>query len=183
MGHEMRAPDTKLTYEDYCLIPDDGRRHEILDGDHFVTPSPDVYHQSISIRLAVQLFGLIEEAGLGRCLAAPIDMQLGEHDIVVPDLVVILDSNRSILTPTKVKGSPDLVVEILSPSNPRHDTVLKKKLYERAGIREYWIVDPDEHVVEVYVLGEGGYTCEEHASKRVALRALSDVIVDLDRVW
>ena len=106
----------KLTYEDYVRIPEDGKRHEIIDGDHYVTPRPFVYHQTVSGRLFVQLFRQVEERELGRVLCAPMDVLLSEVDIVQPDIVVVLKRNASIITKKNIQGSPDLLIEILSPS-------------------------------------------------------------------
>ena len=83
---------------------------------------------------------------LGEVIYSPIDLQLSDVDVVQPDLVVVLAGNR-IITQTRIRGIPDLVIEILSPSNRKHDTELKKQLYEQFAVSEYWIIDPDECVV------------------------------------
>ena len=110
-------PRAKLGYSEYCCFPDDGRRHEIIDGDHFTTPAPSTIHQTVSKRLQYQPYTQVELAGLGLVFNAPVDVQLTEHDIVQPDLVVVLkhgadgkDRTRRI-TPTKIDGVPDLVVD------------------------------------------------------------------------
>ena len=174
---------TKLTYEDYVDFPDDGRRHEILGGEHYVTPSPTPSHQAVSAELHFQLHAQVKQQRLGRVFAAPIDLQLSEHDIVVPDLVLVLANRERIVTSTKIRGIPDLVVEILSRSTRRHDRKLKKRLYERAGVPEFWIVDLAENQLEQYVLEHGSYRLLGRHRERVRFAGPADLVVDLREVW
>jgi Uma2 family endonuclease len=171
----------KLRYEHYVCFPDDGYRHEIIDGVHYMNAAPSTYHQAVSRRLQYQLYSAIELKKLGCVINAPVDVHLAEYDIVQPDLVVVLESNR-IITPSKVKGTPDLLVEILSPSTRENDMVLKRKRYEAAGVPEYWIVDPFEHTLEQLILTKGSYVAREHGDI-VMLTVIADVSVDLDEVW
>jgi Uma2 family endonuclease len=131
-----KKPDLKLGYAEYVLYPNDGMRHEIIDGDHYMNPAPSTYHQTISKRLQYHLYSKIELAGLGLVFNAPVDVQLSNHDIVQPDLVVLLKGTRARVTPAKINGAPDLLVEILSPSTAANDQHLKRKVYERAGVRK-----------------------------------------------
>ncbi|MCY2984413.1 MAG: Uma2 family endonuclease [Planctomycetota bacterium] len=173
---------TNLTYADYVAIPDDGCRHEIIDGDHFVNPAPNLYHQHVSRHLQLQLLHHIELAGLGVVINAPVDLQLGEHDIVQPDLVFVSHARRWIMTPSRIKGIPDLVVEILSPSNSEHDTKLKRSLYESFGVPEYWIVFPDDHQLLQLVLAGGVYV-ETLCNMEVVMSVSPHTRVDLKKVW
>lgn len=173
--------DHKLRYEHYVCFPDDGFRHEIIDGVHYRNPAPSTYHQAVSRRLQFQLYTAIELKKLGCVINAPVDVHLSEYDIVQPDLVVVLESNR-IITPSKVKGTPDLLVEILSPSTRKNDLVLKRKRYELAGVPEYWIVDPFEHTLDQLILTEAQYVSREHDSI-VLLSILDHVSVNLHEVW
>ncbi|MEO8378629.1 MAG: Uma2 family endonuclease [Acidobacteriota bacterium] len=152
------APQTsiKLTYEDFAAIPDDGRRHEIIDGEHYVNPAPNLRHQTVSIRLASALFSFVREHALGHVFAAPCDVLLTPYDIVEPDVIYVSNANARLLTESNIQGVPDLLVEILS-SNRRHDKRVKFDRYERAGVPEYWIVDPDDDVVEVYRQSAGRF--------------------------
>jgi Uma2 family endonuclease len=175
-------PPAKLGYREYCCFPDDGRRHEIIDGDHYVNPAPSTYHQTVSRRLQHQLYTQIELTGRGVVYNAPVDVQLTDHDIVQPDLVVVLTSRMQMITPTKIKGVPDLIVEILSPSTASNDATLKKQLYERVGVAEYWIVDPDNHTVEQLVLADGRYE-RRPAADAIPLSILEGVAVRLADVW
>jgi Uma2 family endonuclease len=177
----MSTGTRKLNYEDYVGFPNDGKRHEIIGGDHYVNPAPSTYHQYVSRRLQFQLYSAIERADLGSVIYAPVDVQLTEHDIVQPDLVVVLKDNR-IITPTKVKGTPDHLIEIVSPSTETNDRGLKRSLYERSGVPEYWIVDPLEHTVSRLVLTDGKYA-EQTVGDRLAVSYLPNVAVDLREVW
>lgn len=172
----------KLTYEDYVCYPDDGRRHEIIDGVHYVNPAPSTYHQTVSRRIQFQLYSQIELQKRGVVYNAPVDLHLTDHDIVQPDLVVVLDEAMQIITPTKIKGVPQLVVEIISPSTDRNDRVLKKNLFEQAGVPEYWIADPLEHTLEQWVLEGERYVEREHGDE-VPLTILNNVAVNLKEVW
>jgi Uma2 family endonuclease len=140
----------KLTYEDYLRIPDDGLRHEIIDGVHFVTAAPFIRHQRIVRRLVVRLDRFLHEHRLGEVLMAPTDVILSTHDIVQPDLLFISNKRSSILTEKNIQGAPDLVIEILSDSTRRLDEVIKRQAYERFGAREYWIFDPRWKAVQVW---------------------------------
>lgn len=140
----------KFTYDDLELLPDDGRRHEIIDGDHFVTPSPMVRHQDVAGRLYSKLLVFLDSHPLGRVFIAPTDVVLSPIDVVVPDLLFISSERRSILTAKNVQGAPDLVLEVLSNSTRRTDEVIKRKLYERFGVVEYWVADPVVDRLRIY---------------------------------
>lgn len=145
------------TYADYAKIPDDGHRYEIIDGVLFMAPSPSFSHQSSNLRFASYLFTHAELAGLGRVIAAPFDVELSPKFIVQPDVIVVLNANLSIITPSKIVGAPDLVVEISSPGTATYDRNTKLRAYSQAGISEYWIADPAAHTVELLRLDQGSY--------------------------
>jgi Uma2 family endonuclease len=155
MGRTMAQGVSKLTYEDLLLFPDDGRRHEIIDGEHFVTPAPHTRHQWVSQNLNRLLDRHVMEHRLGRVYYAPVDIVLSDVDVVQPDLVFISQQRLDIVEAV-VRGAPDLVVEIASPGSRRQDEVLKRGLYERAGVQEYWLVDPEAETVKVFRGREGG---------------------------
>ncbi|MCZ6793598.1 MAG: Uma2 family endonuclease [Planctomycetota bacterium] len=175
----------KLTYDDYVGFPEDGQRHEIIDGDHCVTPSPSSYHQSILSRLHYQLFDQIENTGRGRVLPAPMDVLLSKVDIVQPDILVVLEPRTIDITPKNVQCAPDLIVEILSEATADRDRRLKKSLYEKSGVAEYWIVDPESRAVEQHVLKKATGRFEDRGSFRgeLSAEALPDVRNDLRKVW
>jgi Uma2 family endonuclease len=173
----------KLGYPEYASFPDDGHRHEVIDGEHIVNPAPDTYHQRLSRRIQFQLYTQIELQGLGEVFNAPADLQLSEWDIVQPDLIVVLTHKQTIIKPTRIKGSPDLVVEILSASSVRNDRVRKMELYRKSAIPEYWVVDPDQHVVEQFVLRDDAYELVDRHADSITVQVLEGVRVDLRAVW
>ncbi len=178
-----KRPELKFRYEHYVLFPNDGNRHEIIDGDHYMSPAPSTYHQTVSKRLQYFLYSTIELTGLGTVFNAPVDLQLGPFDIVQPDLVVLLKASKARITPSKIIGPPDLVVEILSPSTAENDLTLKRHLYEREKIGEYWIVDPLEHRILQLRLAEGNYSELPKVEKEISLQALPELRISLDRIW
>ena len=143
-------PSVKFTYADFLHFPGDGRRHEIVDGEHYVTPSPTTKHQSITSKLTVKLGSYLERHPLGALFVAPFDVVFSDVDVVEPDLLYISRERAGVLTDKHVRGAPDLVVEILSPDTRKTDEVTKRKLYERFGVRESWIVDPELETIKVY---------------------------------
>ena len=146
-----------LTYEDYCALPDDGRRYEIIEGELYVTPSPSVAHQRLAGNLLVTLHTWVRAQAAGEVLIAPFDVILARTTVVVPDLVFVSRERLGIVTGRGVEGAPDLVVEILSPGTASRDRVEKAQIYARHGVRHYWLADPDARVLEVYELTGGQY--------------------------
>ena len=146
-----------LTYDDYVRLPDDGKRYELIEGELFVSPSPSTRHQLVSIRLATELQVSLDKPGLATIFPAPTDLLLAHTSVVVPDLVIVGAARATIITRRALEGPPDVVVEILSPSSIDRDRYIKRKLYERFSIPEYWIVDPDEERITVHRLDQGKY--------------------------
>ena len=181
MSISQDEPTTKLTYDDYVLFPCDGNRHEIIHGRHYVNPAPSPRHQFVSRHLQFQLFQQIELQGLGQVINAPIDLQLSDTDVVQPDIVVVLNARR-IITTTKIKGIPDLVIEILSPSTREYDQQLKKQLYEQSQVPEYWIVDSDEQSIQQCLLGDSEKYSTSTCSDTIRFEA-ANVSVNLTKVW
>ncbi len=157
----MTSPSTRrpppLTYDDYRLLPEDGRRRELLDGDLLVSPAPSTRHQTVSRRLQFALMQLLETTGLAQIFDAPIDLVLEPTSVVQPDLVIVSAARASIVTARALEGVPDVVVEILSPGGADRDEQLKRRLYERHGIPEYWIVEPELGYVTIWRLESGSY--------------------------
>jgi Uma2 family endonuclease len=140
---------SKLTYDDFVGFPDDGKRHELIDGVHYVTPSPWTRHQQLVVELLCSLYPYLRDERRGEALSY-VDVVLSNHDIVCPDVLVILAEQADIVTPLNLRGAPAIIVEIMSDVTRERDETLKRALYERAGVREYWTVDPDEDVVVVH---------------------------------
>ncbi len=155
---EADARSLKLTFEDYLYFPEDGKRHELIDGEHYVTAAPNLKHQTAVGNLTFELIGFVRARKLGRVWTAPIDVVLSEHDVVQPDVLFLTKDRMSLAAGgANLQGAPDLVVEVLSPTTRRTDAITKRHLYEKFGVREYWMVDPELETVEVYRLWDGRY--------------------------
>ena len=152
-GDDVRPPTegVKLTYDDFLLFPDDGKRHELIDGEHYVTPSPNTKHQGILVELLWTLRSYLETHPIGRVFCAPFDIVFSAHDVVEPDLVYLSHERAAtVLTPQNARGAPEVVVEIASKSTRKRDETIKRRLYERDGVSEYWVVDPEVDSIRVY---------------------------------
>jgi Uma2 family endonuclease len=141
----------RLTYRDILALPDDLLRHELIDGEHIVSPAPVIRHQRILRNLTVCLAIHLAAHPQGEVLFAPVDVLFSEHDMVEPDLVYISDERgRRQLNEKRLVGPPDLAVEVLSPSTRKIDETRKLRLYERFGVSEYWLVDPEQETVRIH---------------------------------
>ncbi|MEQ1731576.1 MAG: Uma2 family endonuclease [Vicinamibacterales bacterium] len=141
----------RLTYDDFVHFPDDGMRHELIDGEHYETPSPNTKHQTVAMNLTTMFVLWLETHPIGRLCHAPFDVVFSDFDVVEPDLFYMSNQRwAEIVTPQHVRGAPELVIEIGSKRTRKRDETIKKQLYERAGVAEYWFVDPEIDVVRVY---------------------------------
>jgi Uma2 family endonuclease len=151
------APSAKFTYQDFLNFPDDGRRHEIIDGEHYVTPSPNTSHQTIIVRLLSAVSRYLESHPAGAVFVAPFDVVFSDLNVVEPDLLYVSRERQGVVTQAHIKGAPDLVVEILSPGTRKTDEITKRKLYERFDVQEYWVVDPELEAIKVYRRSGAGF--------------------------
>ena len=150
MERHVTLGSTKLTYDDLVLFPDDGLRHELIDGKHYVTPSPNLKHQKVSGNLHFLIRAWLHTHPIGQVFYAPFDVVFSRFDVVEPDLLYVSNARASVLTAANVQGAPDIVIEIGSPSTRRRDETIKRRLYERSKVIEYWVVDPELDLVRVY---------------------------------
>lgn len=150
------AASTKLTYEDYLLLPDDGKRHEIIDGEHYVNPAPNTKHQKIVGNLHALIWNYTRQVRSGTVFIAPCDVILADEDVVQPDVLYITPERASIVQDRGIHGAPDLIIEVLSDSTRRVDQTLKLKRYGRFGVQEYWLLDPHAETVALYRRTAGG---------------------------
>ncbi len=180
------------TYADLLSWEDDPTRYELYDGQLRALSAPTHIHQMILTELLTQIHAYLRNK---RCkiYPAPFDVRLFEepedvpgtvYTVVQPDLSVVCDNDRQV-DRRGVHGAPDLIVEILSPSTKQYDCLVKYKLYQQAGVREYWIVDPDKKLVLVYTLVDGQYYVPEvyTAKDTVPVGVLEDCHVDLSSVF
>jgi Uma2 family endonuclease len=146
----VRPHAPPLTVAEYKDLPETGPRYQLIEGDLYMSPAPNRFHQDISRNLQGALDRYLEANPVGILYDAPFDVYLTETDVFQPDLLVVLNANRPILTEAGAEGAPDFVIEILSPKTRRLDLVNKKRVYARLGVKELWIIDPDPGTVSVY---------------------------------
>jgi Uma2 family endonuclease len=151
-------PQGEWTYEDYARLPDNGMRYEIIRGDLYMSPAPRPKHQRVIVALLKHLLTYLEQKPIGEVLISPIDLILPDlTDPVQPDLLFISQEKLDIVKENFIEGVPELIVEVLSPGNPEHDRRTKFRVYAAAGVKEYWLIDPDARTTEVYVLRGEAY--------------------------
>lgn len=147
----------KLTYADYLLYPANGKQLQLIEGEFIMSPAPKTYHQAISRNLLVILHSYVTQYKLGEVYDAPTDVVFSDADVTQPDILFVSKERLKIITKDNIKGAPDLVIEILSEKTRKLDVEVKRRLYARHGVKEYWIVDPDKKTVDVLTLSRSGY--------------------------
>ncbi|MCC6790603.1 MAG: Uma2 family endonuclease [Thermomicrobiales bacterium] len=155
--HPPSSQIRALTDEDLQTIPADGNRYELINGEIRMSPAPSTLHQTIVVQLTELLNRQVREGGLGAVFVAPFDVKLSRHLVLQPDLLFVARDRLSIVSESGVNGAPDLVIEVLSPSSRQFDTGAKASLYADYGVREYWIVDPNDKTISVHALRDGRY--------------------------
>jgi Uma2 family endonuclease len=152
-----RRPEHYWTYEDLFTLPDDGKRYEIIEGGLYEMPAPNLDHAAVITNLMLYVFGpLVKSLGL-RLFTAPVDVFFPDADPIQPDIIVLLPEQLHLRSKRGIEGPPALLVEVLSPSNPEHDRLVKRALYARAGVSEYWIVSPEAAMIEILALDNDRY--------------------------
>lgn len=157
--HSVYSKQGDYTYEDYLKLPEEpGYRFEILDGFLVKEPSPSLHHQRVSRELEYQLKTFFDEFDPeGELFGAPLDVTLTDCNVVQPDILFVSSAQRNIMRKERIDGACDLVVEILSPSSRRKDRLQKMEIYRKAGVLHYWLVDPEENMLEAFMLKDENY--------------------------
>jgi len=150
------TPRIKFTVNDYMTTPPD-KRYQLLDGELILSPAPTMYHQTLILRLASVLHRFVAENDLGRVWLAPCDVVLSNFDVVQPDILFVSHDRSNIVTEANLQGTPDLVVEVLSPATQHYDRGYKRTLYSNHGVREYWLLDQVVRRAEFYRLADGRF--------------------------
>jgi Uma2 family endonuclease len=156
MGSAVAIP--LLTVENYKILPETGPRYQLIEGDLYMAPAPNRYHQVISRNLEYILLKYLEENPIGDLYHAPFDVYLDDHNVFQPDICVVMNGRLSILTDAGAEGPPEFVVEILSPKTARLDRDNKRRVYATAGVRELWIIAPEIRQIEVFYLDQDAST-------------------------
>jgi len=179
-----KSTTDKYTYKDYLLIDDD-KRYEVIRGGLIMVPAPFTIHQRVSMNLVFIINKYVREKRLGEVLVAPTDVVLSEDTVVQPDILFISKERLDIIKEAAIMGSPDLIVEIVSPSSASYDTVEKRDIYEEYGVKEYWLVFPQEKAIEVLTLESNIYRefCKGRKTGVVMSKIIAGLEVDLKEVF
>src|SRR6516162_2614808 len=145
-----------LTVENYKLLPETGPRYQLIQGDLYMAPAPNRFHQEISRNLQFELHSYLKRNPIGKLFNAPFDVYLDEFNVFQPDIIVVPNERLEILTEEGAEGAPELVVEILSPKTRRLDPLNKKQEYARAGVKELWIIDPEPRSIMIHQFASTG---------------------------
>ncbi len=174
----------KYTYEDYLETPED-KRYELIEGELLMTPSPVTLHQRISGKLGFELTRFVVENDLGEVFDAPYDVYLDDENVVQPDILFISRERLDIISEKNVQGAPDLIIEIISENSAYRDMVQKRRLYEKFGVKEYWIVIPKEGLVEIYTLKDNLFQPYKAFHKDTVLESpyLKDLKIPLQGIF
>jgi len=174
----------QYTYEDYEKLPE-GAPYQLIGGELIMTPSPVPYHQIVSRRIEFELLKFVEDRKLGEVIDAPMDVYLSETETYQPDIIFISNERMNIIGEKKIESAPDLVIEILSESTAYYDLRHKKRVYEKSGVKEYWIADPMEKSIEVYENVNGEFKIYSQAMEkgRVNSKLLEGFGVELEKIF
>lgn len=165
LEYQLRSIDASWNYAKWEQLPDDGNRYEVIDGVLYMSTAPSFDHQNVVIALVEHVGLPLKHAGMARFSIAPIGLIMPGADPVQPDFILVRSDRAGIISEGRIRAVPDLIAEVVSPSNPSHDTVIKRAAYARAGVPEYWIVLPDTR--EVLVLSEPVAGLAEYAESHL----------------
>jgi|SRR5580692_6932672 Uma2 family endonuclease len=171
MAATLEKQAKRWTYEEYYKLEDD-QRYEIIDGQLLMAPAPDTWHQDWLGDLYSLVRSFVKKNKLGRLFFAPVDVVLDPQNTVQPDLVFVAAKNLGIIQSRAIFGTPDLLVELVSPSSVRRDRYEKMKLYARFGVKEYWIGDAANRSLEILTLAKGRYELRCSAGEKGKLSSL-----------
>jgi Uma2 family endonuclease len=182
----VQPKNIKLTVRDYMSIPEgDDRRFELIDGELILAPSPVPMHQRILLNLLRLVADFVEIQNLGEVIVSPMDVVLSDYDVFQPDILFISRSRLHIIGDSNIQGAPDLVIEVLSPSTESRDRGTKLRQYLRFGVREYWIIDPQNKTCEVLLASDTEFeTVGLYAEgATVTSPILEGIQVEVDRLF
>jgi Uma2 family endonuclease len=178
-----------FTYEDYKSLPEsETRRYELLGGELVMVPAPLTYHQRLSRNLEDFVWDFVKDNNLGEVFSAPIDVVLsssGKEDVVQPDILFVTKDRLAIIQREEIRGAPDLIVEIFSPSTAERDRTYKKRLYARNRVKELWLVDPDEKTIDVCKWSHRGFQSVALYTRKARLTSplLPGLVIPLNEIF
>ncbi|MTI94332.1 MAG: DNA-binding protein [Firmicutes bacterium] len=176
-----------FTYQDYLQLPDEpGIRYEVLNGQLIKDPSPSFTHQWTVARLCTALDSYFVRTDPGGALVfSPLDVTFGESNVVQPDILYVAASQQHIIKNTRVNGAPTLVVEVISPASRRRDRVVKMQVYQRAGVENYWLVDPEKQIMDCFRLRGGTFVnvASARGDETLTHPNYPGLSIDLQELW
>lgn len=179
-------PKKKLTYQDFVEQTPEGWGYELIDGEiiHKMT-GPNIKHQIISGNLELELRLFVRKNRLGQVFDAPTDVKITETNTVEPDIFFISNDQLSIIKENRIEGVPDIVIEILSPSTGYYDLRTKYDIYENAGVKEYWIVDPELKTFEIYSNQDKTFVLIQKLKEKGLVKSaiFSELELDIQVLW
>src|SRR5688572_14591776 len=183
MAGVMEKEARRWTYEEYYRLNDD-QRYEIIAGHLVMAPAPDTLHQTWIGEFHIILQNHVKSRRLGKVFVSPVDVVLDAENTVQPDLVFVSSANLGIIQERAIFGTPDLLIELVSPASVRRDRYDKKELYARFGVKEYWIGDPANKTLEVLTFKDGRYQmhCCVQEKGKVASLVLGGLEFDLSQI-
>jgi Uma2 family endonuclease len=175
----------KFTYSDYLLLTDSDKRYEILDGDLLMSPSPTAIHQILLLKMAKLLSTFVEQNKFGQIFIVPFDVVLSDYEVIQPDIIFVSAENSHIIKPTHIQGSPDLLIEILSPSSVQRDRIIKRKIYSRNGVKEYWLINPEQKTIQQFQLQKKAFTLikEFGAKESLSSSFFPELVIQLENIF
>jgi Uma2 family endonuclease len=181
---KVLSEERKYTAQDFERLPEGPPYYQLINGELIMSPSPALEHQRTSKRLFHMFYTLIEIPKKGEVFYSPVDVYLDEENVFQPDIVVILEGSRAKMTKRGVEGAPDVVVEILSPSTGYYDLTIKKEVYERSGVKEYWVLDSQRRTFEIYKNTQEGFKLTSQArEKGKVFSEILGIEIDLQEVF
>ena len=181
---DLGAPKKQATYADYLKTPEGGK-FQLIAGEILEMTSPSLYHQRIITKLSTIINNFLLNHSIAEVFVAPLDVYFSDTEVYQPDILILLNESFSKMKENKIEGAPDLVVEVLSPSTAYYDLKHKKSIYEKQGVREYWIVDPIDKTLEIFELQNGKFISTGELSKNEIAKSklISGMEVSLDIVF
>ena len=181
---DLGANKKQATYADYLKTPEGGK-FQLIAGEILEMTSPSLYHQRIITKLSTIINNFLLNHSIGEVFVAPLDVYFSDTEVYQPDILILLNESFSKMKENKIEGAPDLVVEVLSPSTAYYDLKHKKSIYEKQGVREYWIVDPIEKTLEIFELQNGKFISTGELSKNEIAKSklISGMEVGLDIIF
>ena|ERR1700748_2756594 len=179
------AEKKKYTDEDYMML-EEGAPFQLINYDLIMSPSPTPFHQGISLQLILTISEYLKGINNQGYLAfAPLDVRFDEGNVLQPDIIYISAERKNELVKDRIEGAPDLIIEILSPSNAIYDLRQKKDIYQKYGVKEYIIIDPVSKNADLYSLKDGEYYLHQRAEKAEAINSalLSGLSFDLNKIF